>query len=108
MAGVTHNTQDQRLATADKTTPHSGIASPLHPLVLFFWEATMGNILSKIAEENGWDGDGRPLTQHSPSAAPDRMCAQQEIAELRSEVERLRDCVDSLKRSIDRHAGRVE
>ena len=68
----------------------------------------MGNILSKIAEENGWDGDGRPLTQHSPSAAPDRMCAQQEIAELRSEVERLRDCVDSLKRSIDRHAGRVE
>ena len=28
------NTQDQRLATADETTPAGGIASPLHPLVL--------------------------------------------------------------------------
>jgi hypothetical protein len=28
------NTQDQRLATADETTPADGIASPLHPLVL--------------------------------------------------------------------------
>ena len=27
-------TQDQRLATADETTPADGIASPLHPLVL--------------------------------------------------------------------------
>ena len=27
------NTQDQRLATADETTPAGGIASPLHPLV---------------------------------------------------------------------------
>lgn len=27
------NTQDQRLATADETTPADGIASPLHPLV---------------------------------------------------------------------------
>jgi hypothetical protein len=30
---VTQNTQDQRLATADETTPADGIASPLHPLV---------------------------------------------------------------------------
>ena len=28
------NTQDQRLATADETTPADGIASPLHPMVL--------------------------------------------------------------------------
>ena len=28
------NAQDQRLATADETTPADGIASPLHPLVL--------------------------------------------------------------------------
>ena len=68
----------------------------------------MGNILSKIAEENGWDGDRRPLTQHSPSAAPDQMGTQQEIAELRSEVERLRDCVGSLRQLLDRHTGRIE
>lgn len=29
----TATTQDQRLATADQTTPADGIASPLHPLV---------------------------------------------------------------------------
>jgi len=29
-----HNTQDQRPATADETTPHGRIASPLHPLVM--------------------------------------------------------------------------
>ena len=27
------NAKDQRLATADETTPRGGIASPLHPLV---------------------------------------------------------------------------
>ena len=32
----THNAQDQRLATADETTPAGGIASPLHPLVRCF------------------------------------------------------------------------
>lgn len=68
----------------------------------------MGNILSKIAEENGWDGDRRPLTQHGPADEIERMGTQQEIAELRSEVERLRDCVGSLKRLLDRHAGRIE
>ena len=38
------NTQDQRLATADATTPADRIASPLHPLVLTMCdEITIGD-----------------------------------------------------------------
>lgn len=41
---MTQNTQDQRLATADETTPADGIASPLHPLVLTMCdEITIGD-----------------------------------------------------------------
>ncbi len=50
-AGLTHNTQDQRLATADATTPAGGIASPLHSLVM-----NLGDTVKGLGFGRGVDG----------------------------------------------------
>ena len=50
------NTQDQRLATADETTPADGIASPLHPLVMeggvsYCYETERANLFTEDGVE---------------------------------------------------------